>query len=60
MAASHAIIVDEHWNPSYQAQAVDRIHREGQIDEVNIYRFVTRDTMDQSIHLKQIRKQSLL
>jgi SNF2 family DNA or RNA helicase len=56
MMAHHAIIVDEHWNPSYQAQAVDRIYRCGQDREVNVYRFVTEDTIDQSIHIKQIKK----
>ena len=56
MMAHHAIIVDEHWNPSYQAQAVDRIYRCGQDREVNVYRFVTEETIDQSIHIKQIKK----
>jgi SNF2 family DNA or RNA helicase len=51
--ANHALIIDEHWNPSYEAQAVDRIWREGQMREVNVYRFLTSDTVDQKIQVKQ-------
>lgn len=58
--ATHALMIDEHWNPSYEAQAVDRIYRGGQTREVNVYRFLTRNTIDHKVHVKQIKKQSLL
>ena len=58
--ATHAVIVDEHWNPAWEAQAVDRIYRGGQEAEVNVYRLVTWETIDHSIQARQFRKQQLL
>ena len=58
--ATHAIIVDEHWNPAWEAQAVDRIYRDGQDKEVNVYRLVTFETIDHLIQARQFKKQALL
>ena len=40
-------------------QAMDRAHRIGQGRAVNVYRLVTRDTVEEQIMALQQRKQSL-
>lgn len=37
VGANHAILLERHWNPAKEAQAVDRIHRIGQTRPVNVY-----------------------
>lgn len=44
-AANHIHIVEPHWNPMAEAQAVDRVHRIGQQKTVHVHRYI----VDQSI-----------
>ena len=39
-------LLEPHWNPMAEAQAVDRIHRMGQIHEVLTTRYITRDSIE--------------
>lgn len=48
-AADYVIHMDPWWNPAVEDQAADRAHRLGQTKPVNIYRLVTRDTIEQKI-----------
>lgn len=47
--ADTVIFVEHDWNPMKDAQAMDRAHRIGQRRVVNVYRLVTRDTLEQKI-----------
>lgn len=38
VGANHLLLIDLHWNPQLENQAMDRIHRFGQVNNVNIYR----------------------
>jgi len=47
--AETVIIFDSDWNPQNDLQAEARAHRIGQTKVVNIYRFVTKSTVEESI-----------
>ncbi|KAI5279701.1 TATA-binding protein-associated factor mot1, partial [Ascosphaera aggregata] len=48
--ASHTVIFVEHdWNPQKDIQAMDRAHRIGQKKVVNVYRLITRGTLEEKI-----------
>lgn len=58
-AASRLYMLDLWWNPAMEEQAIQRIHRIGQTQEVHVYKFVMKDTIDQGILALQ-RAKSLL
>jgi hypothetical protein len=45
-AANHVHLLEPHWNPMAEAQAVDRVHRIGQSREVLTTRYITRDSIE--------------
>ncbi|PIA12582.1 hypothetical protein COEREDRAFT_100025 [Coemansia reversa NRRL 1564] len=47
--ADTVIIFDSDWNPSADAQAMDRAHRIGQKNEVRILRLIMRGTVEENI-----------
>lgn len=49
VCANNVIIFDQSFNPHDDKQAEDRAHRVGQTKEVNVYRMVTKNTIDESI-----------
>jgi hypothetical protein len=53
-AADRVIIYDPSWNPSADAQAVDRAYRIGQTRRVVVYRLVTCGTIEEKIYRKQV------
>ena len=57
--ACRIIIYDPDWNPSVDAQAKERIYRYGQKEDVEIYRLVCRNTVEEKIYQKQIYKDCL-
>lgn len=44
--ASHVHLIEPHWNPMVEAQAVDRVHRIGQDREVLITRYIMRNSVE--------------
>lgn len=46
VAANHVHLLEPHWNPMVEAQAVDRVHRIGQSREVLTTRYITRDSIE--------------
>lgn len=47
--ADTVIIYDSDWNPHNDIQAFSRAHRIGQANKVMIYRFVTRNSVEERI-----------
>ncbi|WP_323736576.1 DEAD/DEAH box helicase [Methanosphaera sp. ISO3-F5] len=48
-AAQNVIHYDLWWNPAVENQATDRVHRIGQENDVMVYRFITKGTLEESI-----------
>ena len=56
-AADTVIFYDHDWNPSNDAQAMDRAHRLGQTRQVTVYRLITKGTIDERIvQLARVKK----
>ncbi|ESS62854.1 DNA excision/repair protein SNF2 [Trypanosoma cruzi Dm28c] len=55
-AASAVIIMDPSWNPSLDAQAIDRVHRIGQTRDVVVYRLITCGTVEEKVYRNQVFK----
>ncbi|NQZ84106.1 MAG: DEAD/DEAH box helicase family protein [Nanoarchaeales archaeon] len=58
-AASSVFLYDPWWNPMAERQAVDRAHRMGQTKKVNIYKFITKNSIEEKILKLQERKGNL-
>ena len=48
-AATHVIHYDLWWNPAVEAQATDRAYRIGQHKNVQVHRFITKNTFEERI-----------
>ncbi len=57
--ADYVFILDPWWNPAVEQQAIDRTHRIGQTRNVFIYKFITKDTVEEKILALQNRKKTL-
>ena len=49
-AASKAYIMEPQWNPMVEEQALDRVHRFGQTEDVTTVRYVIKDTWEEVSH----------
>ncbi|GBM73450.1 DNA excision repair protein ERCC-6-like [Araneus ventricosus] len=58
-AADRVVIYDPSWNPATDAQAVDRVYRIGQQNNVIVYRLITCGTVEEKIYRRQIFKDSI-
>lgn len=54
------ILVDLWWNPAVEAQAISRAHRYGQNKPVQVYRMVTKGTIEEKILALQDSKRHLM
>ncbi|KAG6833521.1 hypothetical protein H0H87_005172 [Tephrocybe sp. NHM501043] len=57
--ANTVIIFDSDWNPQNDLQAMARAHRIGQKSHVSVYRFVSKDTMEEDV-LERAKKKMVL
>ena len=58
--ASRVIILDPFWNPYIEMQAVDRAYRIGQKKEVQVYRILTKETVEDRIMELQEKKKNIV
>ena len=58
-AASRAYIMEPQWNPMSESQALDRVHRLGQVKQVKTIRYVMRRSFEEQVLNLQRRKQEL-
>ncbi|HSW73127.1 MAG TPA: DEAD/DEAH box helicase [Chlamydiales bacterium] len=58
--ASIVIHYDRWWNPAKENQATDRVHRLGQSRGVQVFKLVTKNTIEEHIHSLIERKKGLI
>ncbi|KAG9249928.1 SNF2 superfamily RAD26-like protein [Emericellopsis atlantica] len=56
-SANKVVIIDPHWNPSYDLQAQDRAYRIGQKRDVEVFRLISVGTVEEIVYARQIYKQ---
>jgi SNF2 family DNA or RNA helicase len=57
-AAEYVFLLDPWWNPAVEAQAIDRAHRIGQMQQVFAYRLIARDTVEEKVlELQQTKRE---
>nr|XP_043610640.1 putative SWI/SNF-related matrix-associated actin-dependent regulator of chromatin subfamily A member 3-like 1 [Erigeron canadensis] len=57
--ASRVYLMEPWWNPAVEEQAMDRVHRIGQKEEVKVVKMIARDSIDERISFLQEKKQKL-
>lgn len=55
-SAKRVYMMDPWWSFAIEAQAIDRVHRMGQEDEVRVYRFIVKDSVEERMLRVQDRK----
>jgi len=58
-AAEYVLLLDPWWNPQAENQAIDRTHRIGQQNTVFIYRFLTKNSVEEKMQQIQEKKRLL-
>ena len=59
-AASMVYLFEPWWNPAVEEQAMDRIHRIGQKQEVKMIRMIARNSIEERVlELQQKKKKNL-
>lgn len=57
-AASYVFIMDPWWNPAVEQQAIDRAHRIGQENPLNVYRPIMKSSVEEKVlELQEMKKQ---
>ncbi len=59
-AASIVIHYDRWWNPAREDQATDRVHRMGQNRGVQVFKLVTKKSVEENIHKLILKKKGIL
>jgi SNF2 family DNA or RNA helicase len=54
--ANYAFLLDPWWNPAVENQAIDRCYRIGQENPVTVYRFITRNSIEEHVMALKERK----
>lgn len=56
-SANKVVVVDPNWNPAHDLQAQDRAYRIGQTRDVEVFRLVSKGTVEEIVYARQIYKQ---
>ncbi|HRI47141.1 MAG TPA: DEAD/DEAH box helicase, partial [Ignavibacteriaceae bacterium] len=59
-AADYVFHIDPWWNPAVEMQATDRSHRIGQDKKVFVYKFITKESIEEKILNLQEQKKTLI
>ncbi|MFO8066499.1 MAG: DEAD/DEAH box helicase [Bacteroidales bacterium] len=57
--ADYVFLLDPWWNPAVENQAINRAHRIGQDKKVFVYKFITRNSIEEKITMLQQKKSKL-
>ncbi|KAH7009780.1 SNF2 family N-terminal domain-containing protein [Ilyonectria destructans] len=60
IAGNHVHLLEPHWNPMAEIQALNRVHRMGQTREVTVRRYIVKDTIENYIQWVQQDKLKLI
>lgn len=58
-AASNVFMMDPWWSFAIEAQAIDRVHRMGQLRDVNVVRFIVKESIEARMLRVQERKMNI-
>lgn len=58
-AASRVFLLEPWWNPAVEEQAMDRVHRIGQKEDVKIVRLIARNSIEEKVLELQERKKKM-
>jgi SNF2 family DNA or RNA helicase len=58
-AASYIFLMDPWWNPAVERQAIDRAHRIGQENKLNVFRPIIKDSVEEKVLILQQSKREL-
>ncbi|EXJ63834.1 hypothetical protein A1O7_00169 [Cladophialophora yegresii CBS 114405] len=58
-AASRVVILEPFWNPFVEEQAIDRVHRLNQTEDVKVYKMTIKGTVEERILELQEKKREL-
>ncbi|GFY84684.1 DNA/RNA helicase protein [Actinidia rufa] len=58
-AASRVYLLEPWWNPAVEEQAMDRVHRIGQTEDVKIVRMIARNSIEERVLDLQEKKKRL-
>ena len=59
-SANHVMLLDPAWNPASEWQCFDRTHRLGQTKDVTVYKFVTKNSIEEKMVDIQKKKKDLI
>lgn len=59
VAADYVLMLDPWWNPQAEAQAIARAHRIGRAGTVNVFRYLTAESVEEKIFLIQQAKSDM-
>ncbi len=57
--ANYVFLLDPWWNPAVENQAIDRCHRIGQTNPVTVYRFITKDSIEEKVEQLKTHKKNM-
>jgi SNF2 family DNA or RNA helicase len=57
--AGYVFLLDPWWNPAIENQAIDRSYRIGQENPVTVYRFITKNSVEENVSLLKERKKQI-
>ena len=58
--ADMVIHYDPWWNPAVEDQATDRAYRIGQKNSVQVYKLITKNTIEEKIYELQLKKKEMI
>ncbi len=58
--ADVVVHLDPWWNPAVEDQATDRVHRIGQTKVVQVFKMITKNTIEEKIEILKERKKNLM
>ena len=59
-AANNVFMVDPWWNPAIEDQAIERVHRIGQVKNVSVKRFICENTIEERVIEKNVLKRQMI
>ncbi|KAG5774834.1 hypothetical protein H9Q73_011502 [Fusarium xylarioides] len=59
-SANHVHLLEPHWNPMVEEQAIARVHRIGQQRQVTATKYITPDSVEEYVQSIQLKKKRLI